>query len=63
MCEARKQSPRAREDVGEAAGACRIWEELCQEVNERWRLAIEIVMVGSKRKLAANAVTVARVRT
>ena len=31
---------------GEAAAACKVWEELCDEVTEGWRLAIDVVMVG-----------------
>ena len=31
---------------GEAAGVWWVWGELCEEVAEGWRLAIELVMVG-----------------
>jgi len=31
---------------GEAAGVRGVWWELCEEVTERWGLAIEILMVG-----------------
>ena len=42
ICKVQSTQSPLRGMWGEAAGACKVWEELCDEVTEGWRLAIEV---------------------
>ena len=50
MCKIQRLSPNTKstDELGwmgeEAAGVCGVWWELCEEVTEGWRIAIEIMM-------------------